>query len=167
MCLRSKGLEEISGQIPVPDEKGLRDEAEGLAVERLVDSEDLRPYAGLSGISEMALPALFELRGGVDPQRAIEMNNGPLSGIINGVKIARAAVLDALGRRQLFTYEMNSVVPRLPQEFGNLAILIVRDDLPSACRCHPSSGAWRRRSSCTSSAGTNRTDSKETGLGGR
>ena len=77
---KKQGFGEIGGQVPVPDEKGLRDEAEGLEVERLVDSEDLRPYAGLSGISEMALPALFELQGGVDPQRVIEMNNGPLSG---------------------------------------------------------------------------------------
>ena len=93
--LDSKGWAEITGQVPVPDEKCLRDEAEGLSVEWRVGSEDLPPYASLSGMSEMALPALFELRGGLDPQRTIEMNDRSFSGIVNGVKIARAAVLDA------------------------------------------------------------------------
>jgi hypothetical protein len=92
--------------------------AESVAANRFVNSEDLPPHASLSGLSEMSRsPMLLQLQSGIDPERAIEMREGLRPWVVNRMQISRGFEADPLRGRQSLTRKMDAIVPRVPTGF--------------------------------------------------
>src|SRR5579864_6720311 len=59
---------EVRGEITIPQKEGLRNEAEGIAADWLVDPEDLSPHPGLPRFPEMRSVSLLKFLAGVDSE---------------------------------------------------------------------------------------------------